>query len=128
MAKAAIKLSIFSDNNIPDSIGNWLQRRGHSVFRLRKHMPDDSPDPVVAAAALEADRILLTQDKDFNSQRFMQPRFASLSRISLSGDGPTLLPAIKEHIRLIEFQWAELQTTGARMIVHVRVGNIRFRA
>lgn len=128
MAKATIKLSLFSDHNVPDSVGNWLQRRGHSVFRLRKHMPDNSPDPVVAAAALDADRILLTQDKDFNSQRFMQPRFEKLSRISLSGDGPTLLPAIKEHIHLIEFQWAHAQSTNSRMIAHVRVGNIRFRA
>lgn len=128
MAKATIKLSLFSDHNVPDSVGNWLQRRGHSVFRLRKHMPDNSPDPVVAAAALDAGRILLTQDKDFNSQRFMQPRFEKLSRISLSGDGPTLLPAIKEHIHLIEFQWAHAQSTNSRMIAHVRVGNIRFRA
>jgi hypothetical protein len=92
-------------------------------------MADDSPDPVVATAALAAGRILVSQDKDFNHQRFAQPRFARLSRIALVGPGPTLLAAVKEHIHLIEAQWEHTQRIGAaRMIVRLQRGKISFSA
>lgn len=129
MARAAVKLHLFLDNNVPDSIGRHLQRRGHSVFRQRHHIPADSADQLVALTAMKADRILITIDRDFNSQRFHQPRFANLSRISLSGPPHTLLDAIKEHLHLIEYHWEHLQRSRApRMIAHVKVGNCRFRA
>ncbi|KQM50974.1 hypothetical protein ASE69_06310 [Sphingomonas sp. Leaf208] len=129
MPKAATKLYLFLDNNVPDSIGRYLQRQGHSVQRQRFYIPADSPDPVVAMTALQARRILITQDKDFNSQRFQQDRFATLSRISLSGASVTLLPALKEHLALIEFKWSHgLQTKALRMIAFVKVGNVRFKA
>ena len=122
------KLRFFTDHNVPDSIGNYLRGRGHSVVRLRHHMPDNSKDPVVATAALKDGRILITCDKDFNTQRFMQPRFEGLSRVALSGDGPTLLPAVKEHIETIEFQFALAQRKrAARLVAHVQVGQLRFR-
>lgn len=128
MAVAAIKLPFFLDNNVPDSIGNYLQGRGHSVFRLRKHIPADSPDPVVASTALAAGRILVTQDKDFSSQRFQQPRFAALSRIALSGQAHTLLPAMKEHIEMIEFAWTQhLAKHTLRMVAHIRFGQINLK-
>lgn len=129
MARPATKLRLFTDNNVPDSVAKYLQNRGHSVHRLRHHMADDSPDPVVATAALAVGRILVSQDKDFNHQRFAQPRFQRLSRIALVGPGPTLVDALKEHIHLIEAQWDHTERTrAARMIVHVQVGQIRFRA
>jgi hypothetical protein len=129
MAKAAIKLHFFTDANVPDQVGVYLRGRGHSVHVLRKHMPQDAPDSVVGMAALQAGRILVTQDKDFNSQRFMKDKFAGLSRLSLVGPGATLRDAVREHMHLIEAQWAHKVQTGApRMIVHIQVGQIKFRA
>lgn len=129
MSRVASKLLFFLDNNVPDSIGDYLQGRGHSVFRQRAYIPSDSPDPVVATTAMEAGRILITQDKDFNNQRFMKERFARLSRVSLVGPSHTLLAATKEHIDLIEFQWARGQSQGAhRMIAFIKAGDIRFKA
>ncbi len=127
MSRAAIKLHVFLDNNVPDSLGRYLQRRGHSVARQRFCIPADSPDPLVAMTALKAGRVLVTQDKDFNSQRFQQDRFAGLSRISLSGPSSTLLAALKEHIELVEFQWGRCQRSQTRMIAHVKAAQVRFR-
>ena len=129
MPKAAEPLQFFLDNNVPDSIGRYLQGRGHSVQRQRFHIPANSPDQLVAMTALTANRILVTQDKDFNSQRFQQGRFDLLSRISLAGRSDTLLPAIKEHIDLIEYRWAQARKSKARrVVVAVQVGQIRFRS
>lgn len=120
------QLRFFLDQNVPDSIGAYLQGRGHSVLRLRHHIPDNSPDPVVAMTALQAGRILVSCDKDFNGQRFQQARFAQLSRIGLSGPGPTLLPAVKKHIDIVEFQLSRIPKDG-RVVAHVQFEQVRFR-
>ena len=121
------KLQFFLDQNVPDSIARYLRGRGHSVLLLRHHIPDDSPDPVVGMTALKAGRILVSWDRDFNAQRFRQDRFAELSRISLCGAGPNLLPAIKEHIAVLEFQMLRF-SVGGRMVAQIQLGIIRFRA
>jgi hypothetical protein len=126
MARATVKLSFFLDQNVPDSVGRYLQGRGHSVARLRHHIPPDSPDQLVGMTALQAGRILVSCDKDFNGQRFQQERFARLSRVALSGNGPDLLPAVKEHVEVIEFQLQRIPRNG-RMVVHVKLGQVRFR-
>lgn len=126
MSERKNTLRFFSDQNVPDSIGRYLKRRGHVVLRLRDHIPEDSPDPIVGMTALTADCILISWDKDFNSQRFRQPRFASLSRLALSGNGPSLSAAVKEHIEVLEFQFQRIPK-GGRTVAHVKVGDVRFR-
>lgn len=119
-------LRFFLDNNVPDSVGRYLQGRGHSVLRQRYHIAHDAPDPVVGMTALQTDRILITWDKDFNSQTFRQHRFAELCRVSLSGNGPSLLPAVKEHIELLEFTFPRTPK-GGRVVAHVQIGQVRLR-
>lgn len=126
MATKRLKLRFFLDQNVPDSICRYLRGRGHSVLLLRHHIPDDSPDPVVGMTALQAGRILITCDRDFNAQRFRQDRFAELSIISLCGPGPSLLLAIKEHIEVLEFQMPR-RPAGGRMVAQLKVGMVRFR-
>ncbi|WP_409529946.1 DUF5615 family PIN-like protein [Sphingobium yanoikuyae] len=126
MVAARPQLRFFLDQNVPDSICRYLRGRGHSVLLLRHHIPDNSPDPVVGMTALQAGRILVTCDRDFNAQRFRQDRFAQLSRISLCGAGPMLLPAVKEHIAVLEFQMPRFPT-GGRMVAQLQSGIIRFR-
>jgi hypothetical protein len=74
-----------TDHNVPDSVGNVLIDLGHDVVRLREVMAVDTTDPIVARAAIEDQRVLVSWDRDFNQQRFMAPRFARLSRLSMSG-------------------------------------------
>ena len=125
MAAAQPKLRFFTDENIPDSIVRYLRSRGHSVYRCKSHLPEGTPDPVVATTAMEDNRILISQDKDFNHQRFDQPRFKRLSRIGLTGHGPELLAAVKEHIHLVESQWAHKAVTE-RMIARLKAGAVKF--
>ena len=66
-------------------------------------MAVDSKDPVVAKAAIEDKRVLVSWDRDFNQQRFMSPRFEGLSRLSMSGpemNGAARLAAV---IDIVEF-------------------------
>lgn len=66
-------------------------------------MATDSPDPVVAQAAMEARSILVSWDKDFNHQRFLAPRYESLSRVGFSCPEPEGVTRLKEVLDLFEF-------------------------
>lgn len=58
-------LRFFADQCVPNSVGDSLSLGGHDVFRLRDHMPTDSPDPLVIHKAQELDAILVTLNGDF---------------------------------------------------------------
>ena len=127
MARALIRLRFFTDENVPDSVARYLRGRGHSVYRAKGQLAERTPDQVVATVAMEDDRVLVSQDKDFKSQTYQQPRYARLSRLALVGPGPTLRDAVREHIHLIEAQGVHRHAHGGRMIIHVQVGQIRIR-
>jgi hypothetical protein len=44
-------LRFFADHCVPDSIIQGLLDAGHEVFRLKDHIPIESPDPIVIATA-----------------------------------------------------------------------------
>lgn len=96
-------LTFLSDHNVPKSVGSFLIDRGHDVARVAELMPTNSPDPVVAKAAIESGRILISWDKDFVHQRFMQPRCVGLSRIGFSCPEPQGAARLAEVIDLVEF-------------------------
>jgi hypothetical protein len=100
-----------------------LLRLGHDVVRLREVMAVDTADPVVARAAIEDRRILVTWDRDFNQQRFMAARFAELSRLSMSGpemQGAARLEAVFDIVR-----FALLRTGPAPITIRVGVNKIQ---
>lgn len=116
MAKRTV-LGFLADQNVPEDVVRCLTKRGHIVSRVRDEMPADSPDPVVALAAINAGRILLSWDRDFAHQRFMQPRFERLSRIGFSCPEPEGARRVLEVIDLIEFAFA--RSKGAPVRVRV---------
>ena len=85
----------------------WFEEKGTDIVRVREIMPVDSPDPVVAEAAMSDGRILVSWDRDFNHQRFRQPRFEDLRRIGLSCSEPDGIA------RLEEIEWILLYVLTA---------------
>jgi hypothetical protein len=118
-------LKFFTDNNVPDSVGGVLIDRGHNVIRLRDVMAADAKDPVVAVAAIEAGRILVSWDRDFNHQRFQAPRFAGLSRIGMSCAEPEGAGRIEETIDLVEF--AVVRSEGQPITILIGRGKVLVR-
>lgn len=116
MAKRAV-LGFLADQNVPEDIVRCLTKRGHIVSRVRDEMPADSPDPVVALAAINAGRILLTWDRDFGHQRFMQPRFDRLCRIGFSCPEPEGARRLAEVLDLLEFAFARAKGAPVRIKV-----------
>lgn len=95
--------SFLTDANVPDSVGAYLVDRGHDVVRVRDIMAADAKDPVVAEAAMQSDRILISWDKDFNHQRFLKERYRELNRIGFSCPEPHGATRLDEVIDLVEF-------------------------
>lgn len=112
-----------TDNNVPDSVGRYLIERGHDVSRVRDVMSADAKDPVVAEAAMQAGRILVTWDRDFNAQRFMQPRYASLSRIGFSCPEPEGAERLADVIDLLEFS---IRRAAGRPVL-IRIARDKFQ-
>ena len=69
-------------------------------------MANDTKDPVIAEAAMQAGRILVSWDKDFNHQRFLKPRYRRLSRIGFSCPEPDGAARLEETLDIVEFLFA----------------------
>lgn len=108
-------LAFLSDHNVPVSVGQILSNRGHDVARVADLMPVNSPDPVVATAAIEGGLILLSWDRDFNHQRFMKPRFAPLCRIDFALPEPEGAARLEAVLDLVEFAFARANGRPVRI-------------
>jgi predicted nuclease of predicted toxin-antitoxin system len=58
-------LRFFADHCISNAIIRTPREAGHEVFRLRDHLPTESPDAVVIATAQQLHAILLSLNGDF---------------------------------------------------------------
>lgn len=117
MTRAGV-LGFLTDQNVPEDVVRCLVDRGHHATRVRDEMAANSPDPIVAMAAINAGLILVSWDRDFGHQRFMQPRFSKLSRIGFSCSEPQGATRLASVMDVIEFVFAR----AAGEPVRIRIG------
>jgi len=60
-----MSLRFLADHCISRSIIQSLENEGHTVYRLKDHIPADSPDKEVILKAQGLDTILISLDGDF---------------------------------------------------------------
>lgn len=126
MSEAKKNFRFLTDHNVPDSVGNMLQSIGHDVVRLRDIMAVDTADPVVARAAIEDNRILVSWDRDFNQQRFMAARFSQLSRIAMSCPEMKGAERLEAVLDIVEF--ALRRAAGQPITIRVGAEKVQFNA
>ena len=102
---------------MPDSVGQYLIDRGHDVVRVRDVMAVDTKDPIVAEAAMQDSRVLLSWDKDFNQQKFRKERYKSLSRIAFCCPEPDDKKRISELIDLVEFAFLRAASSPVVLVI-----------
>ena len=108
---------------VPDSVAHFLRERGHEVVLVREIMAADAKDPVVAVAAIESRRVLISWDKDFNHQRFQQPRFAALSRIGMNCPEPDGAARMAQLIDVVEFTYARANGSA----IQIRISRDKYQ-
>jgi predicted nuclease of predicted toxin-antitoxin system len=101
------------------------------VTRLRDVLPTDTPDPIVAKAAQDADAILLTHDGDFKSVAprialGQRNRFRKLSKVHLNLEHARSEKRLAAAIALIEFEWLAAQArTDKRLHIVIQLAVIK---
>lgn len=118
-------MRFLTDVNVPDSVGSFLEECGHNVVRVRDIMAIDTKDPIVAEAAMQDDRILVSWDKDFNHQRFLKERYRKLSRIGFSCPEPDGKDRLQEVIDLVEFTYARRE--GVPLVLKIASDKVLVR-
>jgi predicted nuclease of predicted toxin-antitoxin system len=93
-----MSLRIFADHCIPTSVIDSLQEAGHEVFRLRDHIPTDSPVSDVIKKTQELDSILLSLDKDFiNTVSYPPEKYKGIISLRINNH-PEIIPQICERM------------------------------
>ena len=63
---SATRIRFLIDENAPQSIGIFLESRGHEVFYVGDQFAKGTPDSALLAAAVAQGLVVVTFDKDFN--------------------------------------------------------------
>ena len=122
-------IPFFTDENVPDSVGNVLDKAGHHVTRLREVMERGTPDPVIAVACSRNGQVLISHDNDFRHVakrlNITQRQYRkSLHRILLRCPEPTSSKRVMDALSLIEAEWKLIQD-GQPMVIEINSGSIR---
>jgi predicted nuclease of predicted toxin-antitoxin system len=109
------------DHNVPADVAGILRGRGHDVVFSTDRVAEDAPDPLVAAAAMAEERILVSHDKDFKRVARLisdgvRARFAALSRLHLSCNEVTSARRIESFLDIIEAEFACVEAEGRPMV------------
>ncbi len=101
-------IPFFQDENVPQSVADWLTQRGHVMTRVVDLIPPGSPDTLVTQVAEANGLVILTYDRDFLQRQHSQ----AASMLVLDFKPPTrALNSLHTVIELIEahYQWCRNQ-------------------
>jgi len=106
-----LAVKFFIDQNVPDSVGQFLASNHYEVVSLRRRIPTNSPDTLVAAVAEANNAILVTFDPDFKALASRigigRRRFARLSLIRFERCRESqAAKRMEAALSLIEHEWA----------------------
>ena len=122
-------IPFFTDQNVPDSVGQVLLDAGHKVTRLRDVMETSTADPIIAVACAHSGQALVSHDTDFRHVskrlRITQRQYrTSLHRIQLRCPEPLSAKRVSEALSLIEAEWL-LRESDRPMVIEITRSSIR---
>ena len=124
-------MRLLVDENVPNSVSEFLRGRGHDVDLVRDRLGQMTPDEYIAWVGDELGAVVVTMDKDFNEivKRIPQGgrlKFKALGRISLKCRESQATVRIREFIEEIEREYDRLQgRRDKRLIVEITASSYR---
>ena len=122
-------MRLVTDEMVPDSIGDFLVGRRHTVLRVREHLLQGTSDDGVARFANQSDAIVLTWNvKDFNRllNRKMHRQYPKAGLISFNCEEASGKDRLEQFIVVIDAEFAFLQTLGdKRLFLDIAAGHLR---
>lgn len=124
-------IPFFTDNCVPDSVGEAVVARRHLLVRLRDVMLTESEDRVVGAACVAGGHILVSCDSDFKAiaKRFNVTKRTyreQLHKIALRCDEPLAAKRLSEAMSIVEHEWA-LVLAGREVPLSIELTNHAIR-
>jgi len=119
-------LRFFADHCVPNSIIQGLLDAGHEVFRLKNHIPIESPDPIVIATAQKLDSILISLNGDFADKLNYPPgNYKGIIALQVR-NRPEIIPQIM--VRLINYlsSYPDISSYKGKLIL-AEANRIRIR-
>jgi hypothetical protein len=119
------------DENVPIAVAQVLRETGHDVVVAADVVAAGSPDHVVAAAALQDGRVLVSHDRDFrridslHAREANGGRFNALHRLLLSCAEPVAAERVRSFLPVIEADLGHCPAIPCRM--YFDVGDRRAR-
>jgi len=119
------------DENVPVSVGKFLEERGHDVRFVRDLFPGGTPDPVIATLGDKLAAVVVSWDKDFEAlvsriPKGGQARFRRLGRISFRCNEVRGVELLRKWIDHVEFHYSRVQAGGdGRMILQIQESGLK---
>jgi predicted nuclease of predicted toxin-antitoxin system len=115
-------MRLLIDENVPDSVSEFLASRGHEVELVRERFGQMTPDQYIAWVGDSLSVIVVTIDKDFRQMvsripHATQRRFRRLGRISLRVRESQALGRVREFIEEIEAEHARVEARRDRRLI-----------
>jgi predicted nuclease of predicted toxin-antitoxin system len=126
MADDRPRMHLLIDENVPASVAQYFETRGHRVSYVRDILPARTPDPVIAEIGNRLSAIVVTWDKDFRTLVRRIPEgnktaFRRLGRVTFRCSEPRGLSQLKRWIGHIELLYKDaLEQEDFRMIVEIQ--------
>jgi predicted nuclease of predicted toxin-antitoxin system len=122
-------IPFFTDQNVPDSVGDAIVEAGHVLTRLRDAMDVKTADTIIGIACAENCQVLVSHDKDFRStskrlgltQRQYQK---NLHCVHMRCPEPSSAQRIRDAMSIIEFEWSLVQQDRP-MVIEIHAAAIR---
>lgn len=119
-------MRLLIDENVPRSVAEFYEVRGHTIHYVRDLFPAGTADPVIAKIGDRLSAIIVTWDRDFRQIVSRIPagnkeRFRNLGRISYQCNEVRGRALTERWIETIEFHYDQaLKRSDLRMIVQIQ--------
>jgi predicted nuclease of predicted toxin-antitoxin system len=115
------------DENVPESIAEFLRVRGHRVLSARDELASGAPDPVIMASADAVGAVVVT----WNRKHFKRlaggaaRRYERAGLLCFSCREPDGRSRLEEEIEMIELQIERCGRNGTRIDIEVQRTGLR---
>lgn len=127
-----VPMPLLVDENVPQSVADYLAGRGHNVENVRDLFLGGTPDAIIAAVADKNGWIVVTLDRDYRQLAARIPKggkgaVSRMGRISLRVDPSQAVTRVEQSIELIEFEYGRrLSQKDRRLIVDITNTTVTF--
>ena len=118
------------DHNVQVSVQRVLKELEHDVVLSKDAVGQDAEDQLVATAAVEQDRILVSHDRDMKRiQRYLsakhRERYTNLNRVMLQCPEPVAADRLRDVHTLVQFEFDRSQELETPMLIWVQEKAVR---